>query len=148
MSTPQVQASAAKTKKKAKKKRTGPFKIHRYGGWLLYFWHGMRFRDWLGLLARGRFDVTLNCLPNILTVCIWAPVNSALYWISEAIYGRRANRLELEPQPVFILGHWRTGTTLLHDVMNCDPKLAAPTTYQCFFPQSFSVERAFLRARL
>jgi hypothetical protein len=133
------------SQKKKKKKRKGPFKIHRYGGWLLYFWHGMRFSAWVALLRRGKFDITLNCLPNILTVTIWAPVNSLLYYISEALYGRRADARELEP-PVFILGHWRTGTTLLHDLMSCDRQLAAPTTYECFFPNHFLLsERAIGR---
>ena len=133
-------------KKTKKKKRKGPFKVHRYGGWLLYFWHGMRFGTWIGLLRRGSFDVTLNCLPNILTVTIWAPINSLLYFVSEALYGRRADAVGLDPSPVFILGHWRSGTTLLHDLMNCDPALAAPTTYECFFPNHFLLsERAIGR---
>jgi len=145
MSSPQAPAPAAPPRNK-KKKRKGPFKVHRYGGWLLYFWHGMRFGAWVRLLRRGRFDVTLNCLPNIATVTIWTPVNSGLYWISEALYGRRADRFEAPP-PVFILGHWRTGTTLLHDLMSCDPGLAAPTTYECFFPNHFLLtERAIARA--
>ncbi len=143
MSMPQTRTSSCPTgtrkkqKKKHKKKRKGPFKVQRYGGWLLYFWHGCRFGAWVGLLRRGRFDVTLNCLPNILTVTIWAPINSGLYWLSEALYGRRARALRLEHEPVFILGHWRTGTTLLHDLMACDPRLAAPTTYECIFPNHF-----------
>ena len=137
-------ASAPERKKPKKKKRKGPFKVQRYGGWLLYFWHGMRFGAWWRLLKRGRFDITLNCLPNILTVTIWAPVNSALYWLSEAIYRGRAERLALDSPPVFILGHWRSGTTLLHDVMACDPRLAAPTTYECFFPNHFLLTERFI----
>ena len=86
-------APTGPTPNKTKKKRKGPFKVQRYGGWLLYFWHGMRFGAWARLLAHGRFDVTLNCIPNILTVTLWAPLNSALYYISEALYRRRANAL-------------------------------------------------------
>ena len=125
------------SKQQKKKKRKGPFKVQRYGGWLLYFWHGMRFGAWARLLAHGRFDITLNCLPNILTVSIWAPFNSALYYITEAIYRRRAEAISLDPPPVFILGHWRTGTTLLHDLMVCDPRYGAPSTYECVFPNHF-----------
>lgn len=123
--------------RKKKKKRKGPFKVYREGGWLLYFWHGMGFGTWARLLARGRFDITLNCVPNILTVTLWAPFNSLLYFLSEAIHGRRANAHEIEPQPVFVIGHWRSGTTLLHDLLACDPAHGYPTTYQCFFPGHF-----------
>lgn len=119
------------------KKVRAPMKVHREGGWLLYFWHGMGVVTWLKLLARGRFDITFNCVPNILTVTIWSPVNTVLYLLSEAIYGIRANRRRIEPAPIFVLGHWRSGTTFLHDLLACDPAHGYPTTYQCFFPNHF-----------
>ncbi|MDA7948905.1 MAG: sulfotransferase [Hyphomicrobiaceae bacterium] len=119
------------------KKVRAPMKVHREGGWLLYFWHGMGIVTWFRLLARGRFDVTLNCLPNILTVTIWAPFNSLFYIVSELIYGVQANRHKIEDAPVFVLGHWRSGTTYLHDLLACDPEHGYPTTYQCFFPNHF-----------
>ncbi len=123
--------------KKFWKKVRAPMKVHREGGWLLYFWHGMGVLTWFRLLARGRFDVTLNCLPNILTVTIWAPFNSLFYVVSELIYGVQANRHKIDTAPIFVLGHWRSGTTYLHDLLACDPEHGYPTTYQCFFPNHF-----------
>ena len=119
------------------KKVRSPMRVHREGGWLLYFWHGMGVVTWAKLLARGRFDITLNCVPNIFTVTIWAPFNSLLYIISEMIFGAKANRHKIEPAPIFVLGHWRSGTTFLHDLLACDPAHGYPTTYQCFFPNHF-----------
>lgn len=112
-------------------------KVHREGGWLLYFWHGMGVVTWAKLLARGKFDITLNCVPNIFTVTLWSPVNSLLYVLSELLYGRRADRHEIMEAPIFVLGHWRSGTTFLHDLLACDPAHGYPTTYQCFFPNHF-----------
>lgn len=135
------QATAKPDRKKAWKlfwkKVRAPMKVHREGGWLLYFWHGMGVVTWAKLLARGRFDITLNCLPNILTVTIWSPVNSVLYLVSELVYGRRANRHQINQAPIFVLGHWRSGTTFLHDLLASDPAHGYPTTYQCFFPNHF-----------
>lgn len=119
------------------KKVRAPMKIHREGGWLLYFWHGMGVVTWAKLLARGRFDITLNCVPNIFTVTVWAPFNSLLYIVSEMIFGAKANRHKIDPAPIFVLGHWRSGTTFLHDLLACDPAHGYPTTYQCFFPNHF-----------
>jgi hypothetical protein len=119
------------------KKVRSPMKVHREGGWLLYFWHGMGVITWAKLLMRGRFDITLNCVPNILTVTLWTPLNSILYIVSEMIYGSRANRQKVDPAPIFVLGHWRSGTTFLHDLLACDPAHGYPTTYQCFFPNHF-----------
>lgn len=36
--------------------------------------------------------------------------------------------------PVFIIGHWRSGTTLLHNLLCRDPQFGYCTTYQTVFP--------------
>ena len=41
-----------------------------------------------------------------------------------------------------IIGFWRSGTTMLHELLARDPQFVAPTTLQCFFPQSFKSARA------
>ena len=120
-----------------KKPRLPALTIHRYGGRLIYFWFGLRPSALFNLFKRGRFDVTLNCVPDILLFPLWVPFNSLLYWISEAKYRRRAERLPLDEAPIFVIGHWRTGTTLMHDLFASDPELAFPTTYECFFPHHF-----------
>ena len=115
-----------------------PFKVQRTGGGLAYVWHGMRFGTWMRLLARGNFGVTVNCLPRMASVFLMTPLVSISAWLSQALYGRRVAATDVTA-PVFILGHWRTGTTLLHELIACDRALGYPTTYQCFFPNSFLV---------
>lgn len=38
---------------------------------------------------------------------------------------------------LFIVGHWRSGTTLLHEMLTSDLNLAGPSTYACLNPQHF-----------
>ena len=46
--------------------------------------------------------------------------------------------------PVFIIGHWRSGTTLLHNLMCLDPETGYTTTYQTIFPNNlFSFQWLF-----
>lgn len=40
----------------------------------------------------------------------------------------------LEHDPVFILGHWRSGTTFVHNILAQDPRFGYTTTYQTVFP--------------
>ena len=39
--------------------------------------------------------------------------------------------------PIFVLGHWRSGTTHLHNLLAVDPQFAFPTTYETVFPYTF-----------
>jgi len=46
---------------------------------------------------------------------------------------------------VFIIGHWRTGTTFLHELMALDPRHRCPTTYESLSPNHFLVSERFVR---
>jgi hypothetical protein len=49
----------------------------------------------------------------------------------------------LPTDPVFIVGHWRTGSTYLHKLMSLDPQLAAPSLYQTSLPEGFVTARPY-----
>ncbi len=125
------------TRRRRKKPKLPWLTIERYGGRLVYVWFGMRFGALMKLFARGRFSFTLNCIPDSLALFLWVPWNTPLTWISEAKYRKKVEALPLDQPPIFVVGHWRSGTTLLHDLFSEDPNLAYPTTYECFFPHHF-----------
>lgn len=100
------------------------------------FWHGMRLRPWLRMLSGHRFRVSPTRLPMAAVITFFAFHNSVLRRLQEALYGRRADAIDLEP-PLFVIGHWRSGTTMLHELMVLDPRHTSPTTYACFEPGHF-----------
>lgn len=50
--------------------------------------------------------------------------------------------------PIFIVGHWRTGSTFLHQLLNLDPRLASPTLFQVAIPDSFLISHAYYKPLL
>ncbi len=52
-------------------------------------------------------------------------------------YSGRINREELHPEPLFLLGFWRSGTTLLHNLLSMDPRWGFVNTYQAAMPDVF-----------
>jgi hypothetical protein len=58
------------------------------------------------------------------------------FWQSMAYSGRIA-REELHPEPLFLLGFWRSGTTLLHNLLSMDPRWGFVNTYQAAMPDVF-----------
>ncbi|NIA09940.1 MAG: sulfotransferase [Nitrospiraceae bacterium] len=51
-------------------------------------------------------------------------------------FGRKIRNVEIKP-PVFIIGHWRSGTTYLHNLLSQNPNFAYPTTFQTVTPSVF-----------
>lgn len=54
----------------------------------------------------------------------------------------------LEHDPVFILGHWRSGTTFVHNVLSCDKHFGFCTTYQTVFPHLMMVGQPFFKKNM
>ena len=101
------------------------------------FWHGMRFSTWMRTLASNKFAVSPAKLPTALSITAFSVFNSAAAAAERLFLGRRLAQVELPQQPIFILGHWRAGTTFLHELLIRDPEHTYATTYQCFAPHHF-----------
>ncbi len=57
--------------------------------------------------------------------------------MQEAWYANRLDHVPITHAPLFIIGHWRTGTTLLHEMLILDVRHTYPDTYQCLEPNHF-----------
>ncbi len=108
------------------------------------FWHGMRVGCWWRLLAKNGFRIAPSRLPIALGVSFFTPANDVLASLQSLIHGRRIHETQITSPPIFILGHWRSGTTLLHEMLVGDPRFACPNTYQCFAPSHFIVSEALM----
>lgn len=51
----------------------------------------------------------------------------------------------IEHDPVFILGHWRSGTTFVHNVLSSDKHFGYCTTYQTVFPHFMMFGQGFFK---
>jgi hypothetical protein len=105
--------------------------------WMPRFWEGCDFFAWMRLLIRNRFAVGVRYVYIAVIVTIVSLVHTFLRLVQEVIYGGRIRRTVLREAPIFIIGHWRTGTTLLHELLILDPRHGFPNTYQCLEPNHF-----------
>jgi len=112
--------------------------------WVPHLWLGCDAFAWMRLLVRHRFAVHRSRWSLALIVSAVSLLHTALRVVQQAVYSRRVGRTPLAHAPLFILGHWRSGTTLLHELLNADPRHAAPTTYECFVPHHFLLTRSWL----
>lgn len=70
---------------------------------------------------------------------------SLLKPIQDKRYRKLLADKELEHDPVFILGHWRSGTTFVHNVFSCDKHFGYNTTYQTVFPHLMMFGQGFFK---
>ena len=66
------------------------------------------------------------------------------YGINERRYEVMKDEMSMQP-PVFILGHWRSGTTFMHNVFSCDDSFGCCSTYQTVFPHLMLWGRPFFK---
>jgi hypothetical protein len=72
-------------------------------------------------------------------------MNLVLRWVQNGMHGDRVARTKIEKQPIFVIGHWRTGTTLLHELLTCDPQFSYPDFLACFNPNHSLISERFFK---
>lgn len=103
---------------------------------LLVVWGGLPLRSFIRFAA-SRPPMHVSRIFRILPLPFMAVYNSTMGFVEYVIYGRRIANTKPSKSPVFIIGHWRSGTTLLHDLISQDPQFAFPNLYQVLFPSHF-----------
>lgn len=113
--------------------------------WSPRIWEGCDAFAYLELLARNRFAVEFPYW-YIAAICsAMSCVNTGLRWAQRGFFGRQIDEMTIEHPPLFVLGHWRTGTTLLHELLILDDRHATPTTHSCLVPCHFLLSERFFK---
>jgi len=68
----------------------------------------------------------------------------SVFHIWDRLYFRKKiSRYRLSHPPLFIIGHWRSGTTLLHSMLARDPQFGYVTTYHSVLPHNLASKKLF-----
>jgi hypothetical protein len=97
---------------------------------------GISLRDWLHLLLDERAQIDFSRLPRVASITLQSLKNSAFGVVERRRYDSLIREVVIQP-PLFILGHWRNGTTHLHQLIAQDDRFGFPNTYQTAFPRTF-----------
>jgi hypothetical protein len=98
---------------------------------------GAEFKIWMKLLSENRFNISLKKLPQLFAITFMTFIFSPFNLAESIIAWRRIKRYKLKEQPIFILGHWRNGTTFLHELLVSDPRYEYMTLTESVFPNLF-----------
>lgn len=105
---------------------------------------GNRFSGWRRILRfppQRRIDPSFR--RRVFSVGAVTLLSTPFQWFEDLRLARKIRSTVLHPAPVFIIGHWRSGTTFLHNLLSRDPQFACVTTVQSVFPHSFATNPLF-----
>ncbi len=101
--------------------------------WSPRVWEGMDCFAWLRMLTANRFAVGPRYAYIAAIISANSVTNTAFRWMVNARFGDRVRSTPVR-SPVFVIGHWRTGTTLLHELLIRDAQFGFPDMQDCFNP--------------
>jgi omega-hydroxy-beta-dihydromenaquinone-9 sulfotransferase len=64
-------------------------------------------------------------------------ISQILIWVEKVKFEKKIKQATIEKPPVFIIGHWRSGTTFLHQLISLDDQFTVPTFVQTIIPEHF-----------
>lgn len=92
---------------------------------------------WLPRLWAARLRVGLIYLPRLAAILCFSAFNTLLTLPERIILALLLPRRHV-PDPLFIVGVHRSGTTHLHNLLALDPQFCTPRAYQIMNPAGFS----------
>jgi hypothetical protein len=100
---------------------------------------GIHLSAWLTILSqRWQHIEWKRYWFRCLFITFLATLNSVFALLDYWFYSQQYTAAVLNDSPIFVLGHPRTGTTLLHNLLARDTaQFAAPNTFQVGFPNGF-----------
>ncbi len=98
---------------------------------------GYTFPNFLYLLAQNKFKVNAQYIPRMIYSLSLSTIMLPFYIKERLQFDKSIEQTEITRPPLFIIGHWRSGTTYLHNVLSQDRNLGYLTTFQAYLPGIF-----------
>jgi len=94
------------------------------------------FSNWIQLLVdHGGIDK--DFFPRAFFITFYSLFTIPARLLSKLLYSRRIEKTSIDYPPIFIVGHWRSGTTYLHEFIGQDPRLSHISLWHTLVPNCF-----------
>jgi hypothetical protein len=89
------------------------------------------------LLWQNNFRISFRYIPRFVYSTTVSGVMAPFRALEKKKFDTRIAHTTIPHHPLFILGHWRSGTTYLHNLLSLDRNLGYFTTFQAYLPGVF-----------
>ncbi|MBS3748211.1 MAG: sulfotransferase [Candidatus Thermoplasmatota archaeon] len=109
---------------------------------------GSSLTNLLRLASQNRFRISPRYIPRFLYAMVLSTVLSPFRLKEHIKESDNIQSATIQNDPVFIIGHWRSGTTYLHNVLSLDQKFGYCTTFHATLPHVFLQSEELLKPLL
>ncbi len=93
--------------------------------------------------------IAKNKITKVVSIILATWISLPLRWIQNIyLIPKKIRYKKIKTDPIFIIGHWRSGTTHLHYLMYKDEKFITLEAFQAFFYRIAFVSKGFIRPLL
>ncbi|MCE7748788.1 MAG: sulfotransferase [Candidatus Heimdallarchaeota archaeon] len=96
-------------------------------------------------MFENKLDISWKKIPHVFVITFIIIIFTPLAIIERLLAWIKLREVEPKHQPIFILGHWRQGTTFLHELFSSNPDYEVMTLYESVFPNHFLYSSPFFR---
>jgi len=89
------------------------------------------------LLRQNQFRISFRYLPRFIYSTFVSSIMAPFRIQEIKKFDTKIMNTTISHPPLFILGHWRSGTTYLHNILSLDKNLGYFTTFQAYLPGVF-----------
>ena len=110
----------------------------------LHYLHGGNFFVMIRLLVDNKFVINIKQIPKVIVLLISNLINIPFLLMQKLFFWRKINNTKIEKDPIFIIGHWRSGTTFLANIITRDNQFGYFNILQTYHPSTYIFLKPFL----
>jgi len=99
---------------------------------------GISLRSWIQLLEKNG-GVDREYFTKAIFITLTSIFTTPARILFAIKYRSKINKTNISHPPVFIIGHWRSGTTYLHEILSQDPQFCYVSLWNTLLPDSFLI---------
>ncbi len=104
---------------------------------------------WLKLLMKNKFNISVRYIPRVFLISLIVTLFTPLIFYEHFKYKNKIKTTKIKQDPVFIIGHWRSGTTYLQNLLLNDNQYGYLNLVEATFPylllENYKLSRSLMK---
>ena len=106
---------------------------------------GFGLTNLLRITAHNKFNISTRYMPRLLYSFLLSSVLTPFRFRETIKYRTKIDKTKINKSPLFIIGHWRSGTTYLHNLMTLNQNYGYCSTFHTTAPNVFLANEKIIK---